>query len=571
MFCPECGYKNKEDATFCFACGSILRNILGGGRYEIIRFLNKGGMEQLFLAKDTKMKTNIVVKQLIPPRNEEELNQQYLEDRMKEEARLLYRLNYRGLPRVMDFFPEQGSFFLIMQHIDGEDLDQILSRQPEGRVEVQQCVIWLDRLLDIVGFLHGQEPPIIHRDVKPRNIMIDCNGELYLIDFGIACIMEKGRKDYTRVGTYEYASPEHFAGSIDTRSDIYSLGATIYHLLTGLSPADRAHPGSFPPLKNYLPDAPDKLAEILAKMTAFSKEERYADCEEIRKALRGDLQLTDFLKKGGTTIGLHPVSCPPPMESSETGNGIVQEKNRDTGSNQAKTKEMESRRTEEIPPEKQAGKGRSDEKTGRAASRRYPLAVTIFLILFLGFCAAVFIYRDKIPYISKPAGYKIIVSSSSKDKIMEIKELLREKNLTSNLVIKKTYKTQGVSHQVLTQFDSRTLAVYAYKQLKERGYNLFLVENINEGVAIRLIEQFDSMEATRKRTAELNKIFNTNSFVAEEKPRQIPDFSFELEIKKIPSLIEAEKIKVQLAPYSKDLKIIPIKGKDNSPLSTKSP
>lgn len=569
MFCPDCGYKNKENSTFCFACGSILKKILGEGRYEIIKFLNRGGMEQLFLARDTKMKTDIVIKQLTPPKDQDELSYEYLKKRMREEARFLYRLNYRGLPRVMDFFPDQGSFFLTMQFIDGEDLDQILNRQPEGRIDIEQCIQWLDRLLDIVGFLHAQDPPIIHRDIKPRNIMIDSDGELYLIDFGIACIMEKGRKDYTRVGTFEYASPEHFAGIIDTRSDIYSLGATIYHLLTGLSPSERDHPGSFPPLKRYLPDAPDKLAEVLAKMTLFSKEERYENCDEIRRKLREDPQIAKFLQKDEPTEGLPSGSLPPTSESPEKidemdGDG----KDRDKGEDQAKTAVVESgeidrEETDHEIPVKQIGGGETGGETQPESRRRVPVLWIVLPLLVLGLAIVFFHYRGYFTHLSGKTTheYKIVSISSNRKKIVKLKALVNEENLSSRLTVKESYKTEGTTYRVFAPFDSRTLTVHGLSLLKEKGYKAILDENPKEGITVRLMESFVNMQEAEKKAREINRVYEINSFIAKAVPRRVSCILYELEIEGIHSRKKALQLKDKFAPYSDKLEIIPIENK----------
>ncbi|MCD4784155.1 MAG: protein kinase [Candidatus Eremiobacteraeota bacterium] len=550
MFCPDCGYKNKENATFCFACGSILRKILGEGRYEIIKFLNRGGMEQLFLARDTKMKTDIVIKQLTPPKDQDKLSFEYLKNRMKEEARFLYRLNYRGLPRVMDFFPDQGSFFLTMQFIDGEDLEQVISRQPEGRVDIEQCIQWMDRLLDITSFLHNQVPPIIHRDIKPRNIMIDSDKELYLIDFGIACIMEEG-KDYTRVGTFEYASPEHFAGVIDTRSDIYSLGATIYYLLTGLSPSERAHPGSFPPLKQYLPDAPDKLAEILAKMTIFCKEERYGNCDEIRQELREDPQIAKYLQIDEPTEGLPSGSLPPaaesPKKTDETdGNGKVRDKEED----QLKTGDMES---DEI----------TSKKTSKKTQNWTPALFVVLPLLLIGLAIVFFHYRGRLTHLSRKTTqeYKIVSVSSNRKKILKLKVLANKENLPFRLTVKESYKTKGTTCRVLAQFDSRTLTVHGLTLLKEKKYRAILKENPQDGITVRLIETFGNMQEAEKKAKEINRVYEINSFFAKAVPRRVPGILYELEIDGIHSRKKALQLKDKFAPYSDKLEIIPIENK----------
>jgi len=571
MFCPECGYKNKENATFCFACGSILRNVLGDGRYKIIKFLNRGGMEQLFLARDTKMKTDIVIKQLTPPRDEDENHYEYLKGKMREEARLLYRLNYRGLPRVMDFFPEHGSFFLTMQHINGEDLIGVLNRSPEGRIEIKQCIQWMDRLLDIISFLHGQDPPIIHRDIKPRNIMIDSNGELYLIDFGIACFMKEGRRDYTQIGTYEYASPEHFVGKIDKRSDIYSLGATIYHLLTGLSPSKRAHPGSFPPLKDYLPDAPDKLAKILDKMTAFSKEDRYSNCDEIRQELREDPQIASFLENeessGKLPSGSKSIEVESPEKIIKT-DTIIKEKEKKE--EKPETVDMESGEIDhkETEPEKSPGQATGkeiDTEIESGKKKKIPILWIILPFLIVGLGILFFHYRSYFAgSIQKKAGkYKIISISSSREKTEKLKDLAQKNNLSPHMTIKDSYKAEGTIYMVLAQSDSRSLAVLAYASLRKKGYKVVIKENPEEGILVEFLKGFDNIQDAKKIADEINRYFEVDAFYAEAKPKLVSQIVYELEVRNIPTKEEASRLKDEFAPYSDKLKIVLVEEKNS--------
>jgi len=254
---------------------------LKNGRYELVKQLGAGGTGRIFLAVDHKMGANIVLKELCPL-TVRASTLKYLEKRFKEEAKLLFRLNHTGFPRVMDYFTERGRLLIIMQYIEGKNLFSLLKEQPEGRFPIDQCMKWFGEMLDLLIILHRQEPPIIHRDIKPSNIMIDNRGRLYLVDLGFARALDpKGHM--TRVGTYGYASPEHYSGNFSPTSDVFSLAATFHHLLTGESPDKRGDPFSYPPVYKYVPGFPRDFQKIFDKMLAMSKKTRYQSADEVKK------------------------------------------------------------------------------------------------------------------------------------------------------------------------------------------------------------------------------------------------------------------------------------------------
>ncbi|MCD4785142.1 MAG: protein kinase [Candidatus Eremiobacteraeota bacterium] len=329
MICPKCGNDNKNTATFCMSCGtsliqrksvfhakssgdigparkmtrridsasqtdkeatfpesgsSRLKSIpdsLRQGRYEIVRQLGAGGMGRVFLADDTLMNFPVVVKEMLPlviTQNEKK----YMEDRFKEEAQLLFRLKHQGLPKVMEYFTENESLFLIMEYVKGENLEEAAKKRPGGRISMDECLNWMGKILNVLKYLHSQDPPIIHRDIKPANIMLGDDGEVMLVDFGVARALAATTS--TRVGTPGFASIDHFTGKFCPASDIFSLGATFHYLLSADDPRDRGD-FLFPALSRYRKDVPDGFQRILDKSVEMKKEDRYQTVDEMLMAL----------------------------------------------------------------------------------------------------------------------------------------------------------------------------------------------------------------------------------------------------------------------------------------------
>jgi serine/threonine-protein kinase len=253
------------------------------GRYQIMRKLGTGGTGRIFLARDEKMGYEVVLKELHPVSSSPE-TLKYLEKRFMEEAKLLFRLNHAGFPRVIDYFTEKGRLFIIMQYIQGSNLYTLLMQQPGRKFPLETCTGWLGKMLELLIILQSHEPPIIHRDIKPANMMLDNNGQLYLVDFGFARVVDP-EGSQTRVGTFGYASPEHFSGKFVVSSDIFSLGATFHHLLTGENPQQRKDPFRYPPITNFVPDFPEDMQKIFDKMMNLSKAFRYQNAAEAKADL----------------------------------------------------------------------------------------------------------------------------------------------------------------------------------------------------------------------------------------------------------------------------------------------
>ncbi|HEX8117503.1 MAG TPA: serine/threonine-protein kinase, partial [Pyrinomonadaceae bacterium] len=209
--------------------GTLLQN-----RYRVTRQIGRGGMGAVYVATDERFNSTVAVKQTFYH------DDSVLRRAFEREAVLLNHLRHAALPRVSDHFTEGGGQFLVMEYVEGSDLGELLKARG-GWFPAADVLAWADELLDALEYLHAQDPPVVHRDIKPQNIKRTKQGRMVLLDFGLA----KGTpSSATMTGSLlgyspHYAPLEQVQGTgTDVRSDIYSLGATLYHLLTGDSPVD---------------------------------------------------------------------------------------------------------------------------------------------------------------------------------------------------------------------------------------------------------------------------------------------------------------------------------------------
>lgn len=196
--------------------GSIIEN-----RYRITEMIGEGGMSRVYLAEDLRLDTRVAIKENL---------QTALESRrqFEQEARILAHLNHPNLPRVIDHCsdPASGRQYLVMDYVEGEDLEVIVQRS--GPLSEQVVLNWIRQVMDALTYLHSQSPPVVHRDVKPANIKITPQGKAVLVDFGIAKLQGSGTLTGARAFTPGYAPPEQYGLRTTARSDVYALGATLY-------------------------------------------------------------------------------------------------------------------------------------------------------------------------------------------------------------------------------------------------------------------------------------------------------------------------------------------------------
>lgn len=260
------------------------------GKYEILKQIGKGGMSVVYLAMDTHLNKQWAVKEV--QKTASGKNNEVIINSFLTEANLMKRLDHPALPRIVDIIDNGQTIYVVMDYIEGESLDKVLEEygaQPENEV-----VNWSVQICDALNYLHSQKPPIIYRDMKPANVMLKPDGNVKIIDFGIAREYKgTSLSDTTVLGTRGYASPEHYGTSeTDPRSDIYTLGMTMHHLLTGIDPRTPGY--VYAPVRQWNPELSEGIEEIINKCTQIDPANRYQNCDE----LMYDLLHMDQIGKG---------------------------------------------------------------------------------------------------------------------------------------------------------------------------------------------------------------------------------------------------------------------------------
>lgn len=293
-------------------------NTLLQDRYLIMRLLGQGGMGAVYQATDRKFGNAVALKETF-------YSDSSLRKAFSQEARLLNRLRHAALPVVTDYFSISDKQFLVMQFIPGKDLEQLLNERAasgQGVFLTSQVIRWADQLLDALEYLHSQKPQIIHRDIKPQNMKLTPRGEVILLDFGLAKgVVTHPTQDSQSIRGYtpNYASLEQIRGTgTDSRSDIYSMGATLYHLLTGEMPPDALTRiaailmGQADPLRRICdvnPEVSPLLSAVIEKAMSPHPAQRYLTAATMRHALRNAAQnISPANVHRGSTLTDEPVA-----------------------------------------------------------------------------------------------------------------------------------------------------------------------------------------------------------------------------------------------------------------------
>ncbi|MEW6732378.1 MAG: protein kinase [Acidobacteriota bacterium] len=259
------------------------------GRYQIVKRIGGGGMGSVYLARDKRLAdAPRAVKEMIGMFNDEAQRKKAVED-FERESQLLASLDHPAIPTIYDYFISEGCYYLVMKFIGGGDLAGRLKDAQDGRLDERSVVEYAIQICDVLAYLHSQQPLIIYRDMKPANIMLDERNRVMLVDFGIARFVASTQKNVTAIGTMGYAPPELFAGRVEPRSDIYSLGATMFHLLTGRDPQDNPllmfDFNRNPRPRNINSALTPEIDAIICKAVEHKPANRFASAAEMKKAL----------------------------------------------------------------------------------------------------------------------------------------------------------------------------------------------------------------------------------------------------------------------------------------------
>lgn len=254
-------------------------------RFQVIRLVSdKGGMAIVFMVHDLQDSplSTWALKQLRSQHKSEEDMLRLFD----QEAELLRSLSHRNIPQYRMRFDENGDAFLVLEFIAGRTLADVLAGQNRA-VEQDRVLQWSAQICDVLDYLHTRQPPIIYRDLKPDNLMITNDGVVKVIDFGIARTFKKGKaKDTVSMGTEAYAPPEQYGtGQTDERSDIYALGATMYHLLTNNYPPHAKLPGTPTPVNLINPLISQPVSDLVTRAMEKERNHRFQSAAEMRQAI----------------------------------------------------------------------------------------------------------------------------------------------------------------------------------------------------------------------------------------------------------------------------------------------
>ncbi|MEQ8191381.1 MAG: tetratricopeptide repeat protein [Candidatus Eremiobacterota bacterium] len=318
IYCDKCGFQNRDSARFCKGCGGDVipttpAGILQSGtvldkRYEIKGLVKSGGMGSVYEALDHRFdKIRCAVKEMIGTSTKPE-DLEYMKESFRKEANILRDLRHVNLPVVIDYFIEAGRYYIVMDYVEGKDLETLMHGY--GRVPENLVVEWSKQILDALHYLHSQSPPVIYRDMKPGNVMLrNSDSRILLVDFGIArTVVRDSEQVMTVIGTPAYAPDELFQGKPEERSDLYSLGATMHCLLTGVAPVT---PFSFKPVRELNSDVSQEIEAIVMKALSMKVDDRYGNAKEMKEAL---MKLSEY---GGKDVTQAQVVTDFPMTCTE--------------------------------------------------------------------------------------------------------------------------------------------------------------------------------------------------------------------------------------------------------------
>ncbi|MCE1248563.1 MAG: protein kinase [Firmicutes bacterium] len=612
MICPVCGTKNHDTAVKCVKCGLILTpgkvaqkrkeeevqkvkkspsvlarsfpTSLSNGRYLVEKKLAAGGMSRVLLARDQKMDCYVVVKELLPV-YEDEKDADYLENRFKEEAKLLYRLDHKGLPKVTDYFAEEDRLYFIMRYIDGETLANWIQRQPGNQITIDECIQWMGEILDILIYLHNQDPPVIHRDIKPHNIMIDKQGSIFLVDFGIAREIKEHSGTSTSVGTFGYASPENFTGKFVFSSDLYSLGATFHMLLSGRDPRERP-PFTFPPLSTYRNDVPQKLEAIIAKMLQNDASKRFQTSEELKREI--DLFII-YMKTGQAKQEAEPdktlkISRDNPLKLAKDPHQIVVE---EIGLSKPKEQPVSAEDSDKpvrplfAPRSRSVQKMDDDEMEDESNLSDLPPGVSdlpvpgtiemkprkqknytpyiiypLSVLVFIGLLYFLTVYIFKVPLFNQTGESSKFSMKAfvEEDNLGKVSEILQKHKFQFKPVKVKHYKKEKTKQFMVFQtFEDEGQARSFANIIAIKGFTAKIVNEGEDGVILRINGLFSSQADADSLSRQIKRAARVSTKVDNYYEKKFYN-AYLVSVTDIPTKEEANKLKKELSGLATDIK-----------------
>lgn len=251
------------------------------GKYKVLNKIGQGGMSVVYLAMNERANKQWAIKEI---RKDGVSDYEVVKQNLVAETDILKRLNHAHLPSIIDVIDCDDTFLIVMDYIEGKPLSDALKH--EGAQSQEKVIEWAKQICDVLGYLHSRQPAIIYRDMKPSNVMLKPDGNIMIIDFGTAREYKSASIEDTKcLGTQGYAAPEQFGGQgqTDARTDIYCLGATLYHLVTGHNPC--LPPYEMYPIRKWNPTLSSGLEKIILKCTQRNPADRYQSCAELMYAL----------------------------------------------------------------------------------------------------------------------------------------------------------------------------------------------------------------------------------------------------------------------------------------------
>ncbi|HEY9838925.1 MAG: protein kinase [Candidatus Sericytochromatia bacterium] len=339
--CRYCGSKNALGSKYCFECGAPLvshtnpnhnvqktqsavrsrqnyrpqeeetegpaplpPNTVLQGRYQITKRIGQGGMGAIYLADDLRFSQRVAVVKEMLDHFQDPDQRRIATNNFDREAEMLANLKHPGIPEVYDRFTEGNRHYLVMEYVNGADLEQRLMNQDNEAFDEKDVLDWGAQICEILHYLHKQNPPIVYRDMKPANLILNDDGKIFVVDFGIARHFNPTKKG-TMIGTQGYAPPEQYRGQVEPRSDLYALAATMHHLLTGRDPQAEA-PFTFPSVREINPRISPQVDKIITRCLNMEPEGRFRDAMDLSEALK---------KAGRRQPGAEPIAGTVPIQS----------------------------------------------------------------------------------------------------------------------------------------------------------------------------------------------------------------------------------------------------------------